>query len=451
MIQSQQLNNRKKSVFLFGAGATFPWGSPSTWDLTELILDSGFFIRTEERKRITRFIYDILIECGYPKSQVNFETIINVIEELIIYYSNFNYLDSNRNGKLPSLMRCFTLPKFEAALLNFGTSDKRKGDHAFTLEIPEGKPYNYTHYAFHGETPEQFYFQHLLTDLLTTINDRISKYAYHTPGSTSIKFEEQCSILFTDWMKSLADKNKLRLYTLNYERIFKVLLNRAGIEVFEGFDCGEFIDYSAQLRANVPKILADDISNVHYNLHGSAFWRVLNLDIHQLPNAEVVLTSFPHLPINDSPTSFQVEKGKTITVTNIVTGYQKAQRSMITPYKQMQFAFDRDCCFADKIYIIGYSFGDEHINECIKTAFRFNKDLKIVIIDPGFTKNGLDFQTAIKIFPYKEGNFFPAESISSKKHNYFQGSVTAYTVTFLEFLQMQKEERDNLFAKSSQE
>lgn len=43
-------------------------------------------------------------------------------------------------------------------------------------------------------------------------------------------------------------------------------------------------------------------------------------------------SSFP-LPLTNDPVSLQVEKGKTLLVTNIITGYQKAQRGMITPFK----------------------------------------------------------------------------------------------------------------------
>lgn len=64
----------------------------------------------------------------------------------------------------------------------------------------------------------------------------------------------------------------------------------------------------------------------------------------------------------------------------------------------MQAAFDKDCCFADEIYVIGYSFGMEHINESIKTALRHNENVKITIVDPNFSTSGLDFQMAIKLF-----------------------------------------------------
>jgi hypothetical protein len=342
--------NKQRAVFLFGAGATLQWGSPLTSELTSLILQSGFKI-TGNKKTITRFIYDTLLANGFNSNDVNFETIINVIEELIVYYGQFNYGEYEADKKLPSLMRCFFKPSFAKQLLNFSI----KGGvvkHNYKLQIPANTDYDFAHPSQHNEPPEQFFFQHLLEVLLTNISARISEYAYHTSGHSEIVHNSEISKLFTNWMKQLSDRSILRLYTLNYERIFKVLMEKSGITVFEGFDCGECVDYSPPLRANVKRILSDTECNTHYNLHGSAFWEVLNLDKDQLPNPEIVLTAGPNLQTNNSPASFQVEKGKTLMVTNIVTGYQKAQKAMITPIKQMQAAFDKDCSFADHIYVI---------------------------------------------------------------------------------------------------
>ncbi|MRG45347.1 hypothetical protein GFS24_09480 [Chitinophaga sp. SYP-B3965] len=115
---------------------------------------------------------------------------------------------------------------------------------------------------------------------------------------------------------------------------------------------------------------------------------------------------------------------------------------MITPFKQMQFAFDKDCCFADIIFIIGYSFGDEHINECLKTALRHNSKLKIVIIDPGFLKNDLDFLVSTRLFPYSPIEF-SRKTVSKDYHSYLNGTVTAHTLKFLDFLKLMNEEFKN--------
>ncbi|PNW26935.1 SIR2 family protein [Formosa algae] len=73
-----------------------------------------------------------------------------------------------------------------------------------------------------------------------------------------------------------------------------------------------------------------------------------------------------------------------MVVSNIISGYQKTQKLSVAPFRQMQSAFDRDCLFTEKIYIIGYSFGDKHINEMIRVAITHNPNVKIIIIDPSY-------------------------------------------------------------------
>jgi len=426
---------KSRYVFLFGAGATLQWGSPLTPELTTMILESGFKI-TGNKKTITQFIYDTLLANGFESTNVNFETIINVIEELIVYYGQFNYGEYQDEKKLPSLMRCFFKPSFEKKLLNFSIKGG-VAKHNYKLQIPANIDYEYAHSSQQNEPPEQFFLQHLLEVLLTNISARIADYAYHTAGHSAIIQGNEISMLFTNWMNKLSARNILRIYTLNYERIFKILMEKSGISVFEGFDCGECVDYLARLRANVKRILSDTECNTHYNLHGSAFWEVLDLDKDQLPNPEIVLTAGPVLPMNNSPATFQVEKGKSLMVTNIVTGYQKAQKAMLTPFKQMQAAFDKDCTFADHIYIVGYSLGDEHINESIKTAIRHNPCVKITIVDPFFIKNNMDMVIGLKYNGYKTtGNFSP-KNIDANVYGYLDGTITVYTLTFEEFLKLE--------------
>jgi hypothetical protein len=419
---------KKRIVFLFGAGATMAWESPSTKDITNLIRKVGF--KTKDSKTpITEFIFQKLLANGFGEQDVNFETIISVIEELIVYYS---YFDGNK--KLPSILSTFFNAKIEDEIFNY-TIRGGKAEHGFQLDIPAGVEYPYSKYAYFNQTPHQFFLQHLLAEILSEISAKISKYAYHTAGHSVIDFDCKPSQLFIKWMKQLYERNILRLYTLNYERLFKVLLERNGMTVFEGFDTGEYIENGLHLRANIARILSDTESNVHYNLHGSAFWEVFDEDKEQLPNPEIALTGAPWLQMNDSPASFQVEKGKTILVTNIITGYQKAQKGMITPFKQMQAAFDKDCCFTDHLYIIGYSFGDEHLNESIKTAIRHNRNIKVSIVDPSFIKNEMDFQFAIRFFPFKEGANFTRQKVRDNQYSYFEGCFTVHTLGFVEFME----------------
>jgi hypothetical protein len=423
--------DKGKIVFLFGAGAGISWNAPPTSELTELVRYSGFKTLDNETY-ITDFIFKTLIENGFKEDEINFETIINIIEELIVYYSHFDWLT-----KTPSLLKGFFTPTFEATIFNYSVKGG-EALHNYQLNIPKDVEFPRSNLAQHNETPHQFFLQHLLVELLTFINARISKYAYHTTGNSVIECKENETDLFVKWMQRLSERNTLRLYTLNYDRIFKILLEQTGISVFEGFDCGEFVGYGDYLRANVKRILTDFDNHVHYNLHGSAFWKMIALDHHQLPNPEFVLTSFANLPSNDDHIAVQMERGKSIIPSNIITGYQKAQKTLITPFKQMQAAFDRDCCFADEIYIIGYGLGDEHINESIKTAIRHNEKVKIVFVDPNFLKNDLDFQTAIRFFPYRStGNFQPRTIVEGKLHTFFDGAFMLHTIDFKTFLEEQ--------------
>lgn len=425
---------RKRAVFLFGAGASLAWNAPSTSELTKLIRESGF--KTIDNKTyITEFIFQTLThpDNGFSEEQVNFETIINVIEEMIVYYSNFDWLK-----KTPSLLKSFFTPVFEETIFNYAVQGGEVS-HNYQLEIPKGVPYH-SNLSQHSETPHQFFLQHLLVELITQINVRVSEYALHSADLSSIASQNNESVLFANWMQRMAARHILRMYTLNYDRIFKILLEQQNIQVFEGFDCGEFVGYEDYLRANVRRILSDTENHIHYNLHGCAFWKLAALDHHLLPNPEFLLTGFADLPINDEHITIQMEKGKSILPTNIITGYQKAQKTLITPFKQMQSAFDRDCCFADELYIIGYGLGDEHINESIKTAIRHNENLKIVFVDPYFQKNELDFQTAIRFFPYRPtGNMQARTLVEGKLHSFYDGAFLLHTTDFTTFLQEQSD------------
>lgn len=427
-------NKKERTVFLLGAGATMGWKSPTTYNLTQLVRGSGFKTK-DDKTTITEYLYQALIDNGYSENEINFETIINLIEELIVYYSYFDV-----DKETPSLLNCLFSPKyknFEDEVFNYSI---KGGEikHGYELQIPAGKDYYLSNRAYHNETPNQLFLLQLLNVILSNISAEISRYAYHTSGHSVIDTTSSYSKGVSQWMEDLSQDRILRIYTLNYERIFKILLQRNEIPVFEGFDCDEYIPMRSSLRANVSRILNDKDCHCHYNLHGSVYWQVFSLDQHQLPNPEIGLCAGPNLPVNHSPASFQVEKGKTLLVTNIITGYQKAQKINITPYRQMHSAFDYDCFFADEIYIIGYSFGDEHINQCLKTALRYNGEVKITIVDPSFIKNKMDEKLAFTFFASRDLKDMKPMNVDESTRSYFDGAITVHTKTFEDLLNMEQ-------------
>lgn len=432
---------KKRTVILLAAGAVIDWKGPTTCELTKLIRESGFYCN-DNKTLITEFIFQSLIKSGYAEKEINFETIINVIEELLVFYSSFD-----KDKETPSLLKVFFCSSFEDILLNFAVEGKIVN--GFKLEIPKGRTYEFQHIgALNKETPAQYFFQLLLADLLTIINARVSKYAYHTNDKhTQILTESNTEInsLFSNWIRRLnTSENILRMYTLNYDRIFKIIALRSGIdEMFEGFDCGESVELGTQIEADIPRIMTDFDSHCYYNLHGSAFWALETRDESGLFNAELFLQAVPQLQINITEQPYlQIEKGKSVLISNIITGYQKAQKGFISPFKQMQSAFEKDVIQTDELYISGYSFGDEHINMSIKTALRHNPKIKIYIVDPAYDerdgKNGYEFlqQKFINVFTHYLNNF-TSNKISETCYEYFNKKITVYTIGMKEFLKIQ--------------
>ena len=410
-------------MFLFGAGAVIDWNAPKTPEITQLIRESGFTLKDSDTK-ITEYIFQRLKKYGYTDSEINFETLINVIEELIVYYSVYN-----KETRTPSLLKAFLSENDLCNIFNYSIKGGIR-KHGYQIQIPYGIDYDFSGYAYFNEDPNQFFLQHLLAVLLTQVSNKVAKYSWNTPNHSNVEKKSESSVNFKKWMKKVHDKNILRLYTLNYDNLFKNLLADENIDCFDGF----FESGNYESRVDVLKITLDTKSNIHYNLHGSAYWVVTPTDRFQLPNPEIVQRKGIHLQMNDSPATLQIEKGKTLQVTNIITGYQKAQRSKLTPFRQFHCAFDKDCLIADKITIIGYSFSDEHINQALKTALRYNEDLRIEIVEPLFIKNKMDHFFSLNIFPFIESGEMTPTKIEENQYIFFDSKFKIFNMNFSDFL-----------------
>lgn len=364
---------------------------------------------------------------------MNFETIINVIEELIVYYSKHGLIK-----KSSALMKPFFNAALENKILNFSIIENTAS--RYKLKIP-GIEDKLAKEGSISETPEQFYLQQLLSHILTDISTEIEHYAYHTDTKSNVIKQENIKInsLFQNWIYKINNKDILRMYTLNYDRNFKIILENSPdfkYNIFEGFECNDIVGYNEEIKPNIKRILSDYDSNTHYNLHGSVFWRVKALNHNSLELPEFRLASFAYLEVNTNrfPTS-QIEKGKTVFLTNLITGYQKAQKSIFSPFRQMQASFDRDCIFCDKLFIIGYSFGDEHINSIIRTALQENHNLQIEIVDPSFKNDDFDLMVMLKIFGASSQQANIPSNLSKNVHGFLNGSVIVHAKTFKEYMQ----------------
>lgn len=223
---------KKRSVYLFGAGAVLDWGGPTTAELTELVRSSGFPIANSDIK-VTEYIYQKLMDAGYTADEINFETIITVIEELIVYFS-----ESNKKKQTPSILAPFLTFGLRDELLNYNIKGGNRV-HGYTLQIPKGKDYNYSKRAYYDENPDQFYFQHLLSEILTVICGKIADYPWYTTTYTAIDIQSENSLLLRNWIKNQHKHSVIRAYTLNYDRLLKVLAEQEKVDMFEGFESPE--------------------------------------------------------------------------------------------------------------------------------------------------------------------------------------------------------------------
>lgn len=105
----------KDTIILFGAGAAIPWGGPTTSDLTEVTRKSAASFKGNNiAQNATEFILQRLITHGIDEFDINFETIISVIEELIMHHA---YIDAVK--KIPSISQGFFSTELCADFWNF--------------------------------------------------------------------------------------------------------------------------------------------------------------------------------------------------------------------------------------------------------------------------------------------------------------------------------------------
>lgn len=437
----------KKAVFLFGAGAVLDWGGPRTicdrtsltfikehgsdeiqnrvCCLTHLITEIGF--KSKDGKRVTQKIFDLLKgEIGNKQNTINFETIIDFIDELLNYYTGNHEIKESKTIHSYLNLKEFTDSLFDFEITNLTSS-------TYTINFPEF-PYDSESYIPVSIPPEQKYCEILLKNLYQGIIGHISKYSYHS-NVNSVIYDNANRIsneIFVNWCKKLINNGYcLRMHTLNYDRIFKILLQDRNINVFEGFDLETSNTYPGQsLYPNLKRISTDYKSHCFYNLHGSGYWDISNENLNQLPGYQIYLTGMPEM--NYQSSSIEISKNRWILLSNIITGYQKVLKTAFSPFRQMLSAFDRDCIEAHKLFIIGYSYGDEHINDIIRNARKYNSEVEITVINPSFDDEHFMFNFLLhwgspsELIYQNEGE----HTITSKDFK-----VKIIKKSFLEFLQ----------------
>lgn len=330
-------NNR--SVIITGAGAVLPWGGPSTAELTNLLCKDKVFINNEDQS-IGDYLYNILSRKENEReprfNEPNFETILYLIEVIYEYRkSKFQMPES-----FFRINDIFNLKEdIDQQLLTFQNTNPNVYSERF-LNTAFGEKRLIVH--------ELYYYQ-LLQHFIFLIKEKIDIFE-------KSEFEKFSDIngRFNHFLNSLKLNNGvIRFYTLNYDDL---PLTVSKIPFFDGYDDSKKID--------VNRIVNDNQIDCYYHLHGS--FR-LNLK-------GEISDNYDHC----SPQmSFYNNE---LISTNIISGYNKLDRMMGESYFHFYNKLVDDCYKASQIFIIGYSFGDLHINAAINGAMLSGK-AKLICID----------------------------------------------------------------------
>lgn len=165
--------------------------------------------------------------------------------------------------------------------------------------------------------------------------------------------------------------SRLKLFTTNYDMLFEQAANECGFTIIDGFSFtfprvfnGNNYDYDIVVRKN-SRITAQEnyASKVFhlYKLHGSLDWK-RDSETDQIRKCECPNDKEPVMIF---PSSIKYE-----------TSYEQ-------PFFEMMSRFQSELRTDNALLIIiGYSFGDKHINSMIYEALELNHSLQLLIVDP---------------------------------------------------------------------
>ena len=339
-----------RTVILTGAGAAIPWGAPKTSDITDTFLTDTTF-RSDTGQPLAAWIYHKLIGFYHVDPEtVTFETIINALD----YLSTFFYSKQTSGiSKFKNLMPVFFTEKDDLSeLLSFDRIYKEKNGRWWQSKNDRYKLYS-------SWEDSDMFFESVYRYFINLTIKQIELYAKQSEKRTELNNN------LNNFLNAL--QNPLRCYTINYDRIIPAVYHG---EMFEGFTSkGE------DLKFDLTRVLTDEKVNCHYSLHGSVHYE------QDWPgNVQLVPEKYIYDFGRGASDLLDQDKRKMIN-SNIITGFNKTSRLLTNPYSQFYQRFYQDCLFADKIYIIGYSFGDIHINSAIKSGSLVNRNMKIVCVD----------------------------------------------------------------------
>ena len=315
---------KKRLTILLGAGAANPWNGPTTASITENLIAS--FNKENEINLLCR-IQSILAKYHgrTNQSEINFEILIYALELLWEYY--FNKEQQNPMEVRPDFPGLFNVIEEIDSIIK---PQERNSENSLSSQKKN--------------TIEDY-----LRKCIEIIKKIVSKYKANFKDTSYYANEE-----VKEMIKRLRTKYILRVYPLNYDSSL-IDLDLGFYNGFEGEDT----------TSNYGKIINERNTDCFYNLHGCVDWDYCIDDLAANGYSYKYLGSrtVPHSNFGVKPI-----RRRTIFFSPIITGQQKYLHALVRPFNVFFHSFRQDCANSDKILTIGYSYSDDHINDCIAAA-----------------------------------------------------------------------------------
>ncbi len=310
---------KDKILILHGAGLT---AGPDFFKISTLGLTEEFIAYSNDDlsddKEIVKFIYEEF--CFWNKldpkdvsgnlSQINFETIIQIVEELFVFIE-----DVERSKHKTKYQRSVKNTVFEL--------NSRLITHINRVRIPKWKDFIY------------LFIEKIHNHLIDLVIDKLLSY--------NIDSSNKGMVEYVNFLNQGFGQTSKRIYTLNYDTWLNQFSN-----YFDGF---------SPTKLDRDKILFDRDVDCHYNLHGCILW--------QLFDTKEKLATPNQWKHHQSFAGYTIAR-EAILPTPIITGYNKLTRINQSPYLEFFHSFTQDCSISEKILIVGYSFSDPHINNIFR-------------------------------------------------------------------------------------
>ena len=354
----------KKVLVLTGAGADMPWGGPGTECLTQKLRGDKEFI-TSSGKNVGEFLYDKLCEALKNdltnQNLVNFETILDVLGLL------YNFVRKEKQPPGPAWYQdTYWLPFFN---LREEVKKELFDFEKYSVAAVEDKfrySKNKKYIFFEGE---DFFLSRIYGSFINLIIDEVKRY-------TALENLNKHTVLngkFRGFLNHLTDQfDKVRFYTLNYGRL-PVLIAGEEKGFFEGFDAQGQIDYG-NIFGNGPEALKKR-RLTHFFLHGS-----IHFDFDNKKRVEFNKSGIDSCPWT-SISNPRALSGDILMESPIVAGLRKADTLLLQHIYPFYQKFVQDCIDADTIIVIGYGFGDPHINKAFLLSTKIRKEKDVIIVD----------------------------------------------------------------------